>query len=378
MNISDYTFDENLATASTIPAAWYSDAQVLAREKETVFARTWQLVGRTDQVTEPGDFFTATVADEPVIVVRGSDGNLRALSNVCRHRAGPVAQGAGNRRVFQCGYHGWTYLPDGRLHGTPEFDGVECFRREDFRLPEFRIESWNGLIFVNLDQHAPALTEVLEDLPQRLAGRDLSAMKPAARKDWYIDCNWKVYVDNYLEGYHLPIVHPALNRELDYQNYRTETKRFYSIQHAPIRRSETARLSVDENAGITDAQYFWLFPNLMLNVYPDNYSTNLIIPLGPERTLTVFEWFFLHPENEKVKSAIRRVVQFSDEIQYEDIAICEAVQRGLRSRTYQTGRYSVRRENGVHHFHGLLTEFLGASSPHNLPELFVSNQPRDS
>ncbi|HZS04342.1 MAG TPA: SRPBCC family protein [Blastocatellia bacterium] len=356
--IDDYQFDERLAFASTPPSSWYVDPHMLEREKAGVFAHTWQLVGRTDQVAAPGDYFTTTIADEPIIVVRGADDRLRALSNVCRHRAGPVAEGAGNRKVFQCGYHGWTYRLDGKLHGTPEFEGVECFDKEQNCLPEFQVETWGGLVFVNLDRGSAPLAETLEDLPQRVAHRDFAAMKPAARKDCYAECNWKVYVDNYLEGYHIPLVHPALNRELDYQQYRTETKRYYSIQHSPIRQDRAARLRVNEETGNNEAQFIWLFPNLMLNVYPDNYSTNLIIPLGPERTLTVFEWFFLNPEKAEVKKEIRRVVQFSDEIQHEDIRICEAVQRGLRSRTYSAGRYSVRRENGVHHFHGLLVDYL--------------------
>ena len=361
MNLNDFQFDQRLAYAQTLPAAWYADAQMLAREKNEVFAQTWQLAGRADQVTVPGDYFTLTIADEPIIVVRGADQKLRALSNVCRHRAGPVTEGAGQRRVFQCGYHGWTYALDGRLLGTPEFDGVECFSKAAHSLPEFSVAEWGGLIFVRLDKGGESLAKVLADLPARLAQRDLTEMKFAVRKDWYVDCNWKVYVDNYLEGYHIPLVHPALNRELDYSRYRTETKRFSSIQHAPVRRHAATRIRADENTDENtddEAQYFWLFPNLMLNVYPDNYSTNLIVPLGPERTLTIFEWFFRDPESVAVQEKIRQTVAFSDEIQLEDIRICETIQRHLKSRTYSTGRYSVKRENGVHHFHGLLMEFL--------------------
>lgn len=355
---SKYSFDARLARAQTPPADWYFAPSMLAREREKIFSRTWQLVGRAEQVAEPGQFFTATVADEPLIVVRDADGRLRALSNVCRHRAGPVAAGCGHAESFRCGYHGWTYALDGRLRATPEWSGVECFSREEHALPEFRVEIWNALVFINLDRACAPLDATLEDLPARLAQSDLARMRFAARKDWYLDCNWKVYVDNYLEGYHIPIVHPSLNRELDYASYRTETKSFYSIQHAPIRRDRATRLKADDEAGENEAQYFWLFPNLMLNVYPDNYSTNLIVPLGPERTLTVFEWYFAEPDTPASQETLRRTVEFSDEIQLEDIKICEAVQRGLRSRTYAQGRYSVRRENGVHHFHGLLAEFL--------------------
>lgn len=358
-----YKFDERLASASTPPSEWYTDPRILAEEKAKVFGRTWQLVGRTEQVAQAGQYFTATVGDEPVVVVRGADERLRAFSNVCRHRAGPVATGEGQRRGgFKCGYHGWSYALDGRLVGTPEFEGVECWSKEENGLPEFSVETWGALVFVNLEHDCAPLAETLEDIPARIGrlfGGDPSEMRPAARKDWYMDCNWKVYVDNYLEGYHIPIVHPSLNREIDYSKYQTETRRFYSIQHSPIKPVEGARLRRgDAAADEPEAQFYWVFPNLMLNVYPDNYSTNVILPLGAERTLTVFEWYFRDAERDDVQERVRRTIEFSDEIQLEDIRICEAVQRGLRSLTYTSGRYSVKRENGVHHFHSLLTKFL--------------------
>ena len=215
MSVDDYVFDGRLARASTPPTSWYTDAPFLEREKARVFSRTWQLVGRAEEVAAPGQFFTATICDEPVVVARGPDEQLRAFSNVCRHRAGPVASGAGERKSFRCGYHGWTYALDGRLLSTPEFDGVECFSRADSTLPQFRVETWGPLVFVNLDAECAPLSETLEDIPARVGVQRLEGMRAAARKDWHVDCNWKVYVDNYLEGYHIPIVHPSLNRELD-------------------------------------------------------------------------------------------------------------------------------------------------------------------
>jgi choline monooxygenase len=354
-----FRHEERIELASTPPSYWYTDPAMLRREEERIFARTWQLVGRTDQVEEPGCYFVASVAGERVVVVRGKDGVLRALSNVCRHRAGPVARGSGKRMSLQCAYHGWTYGLDGTLLGTPEVDGMECFAKELNGLPGFRVETWNGLVFVNLDATCSPLADTLEDIPQRLGGRDFGSYSFAFRREWYVDCNWKVYVDNYLEGYHIPLVHPGLNKELDYARYRVETKRYYSIQHSPVRRIEGGRIGAGTDGGGDEASYFWVFPNLMLNVYPDNYSTNLIVPLGPERTLTVFEWFFRNPDRPEVRETVRRAVEFSDDVQVEDIGICEEVQRGLRSATYSTGRYSVKRENGVHHFHGLVAEFLG-------------------
>src|SRR5262249_1356177 len=284
------------------------------------------------------------------------DGVLRALSNVCRHRAGPVAAGEGFCRAFKCGYHGWSYALDGRLLNTPEFEGVEDFDRSAHGLPSFRVETWLGLVFVNLDPAAPPLSRALEPVPDVLASRDLAGMRLAHRKDWEVDCNWKVYVANYLEGYHIPIVHPGLMQEIDYARYRTETFETTSEQHSPIRAARGGPMRKERPDD--EARYFWIYPNLMLNVYPDNFSTNLIVPLSHERTLTVFEWYFRDPGSDANREKVRETVAFSDQIQLEDVAICEAVQRGLKSRTYDRGRYSVKRENGVHHFHRLVAAAL--------------------
>jgi choline monooxygenase len=351
-----YRFDPRLPFASTIPSRYYIDAAVLAEEKRNVFACTWQLVGHAEQVRQPGQFLTAKIADEPLLIVRGSDDVLRAMSNVCRHRAGPVAKGSGKRPVLQCGYHGWTYGLDGRLLTTPEMEGIQSFDRADFCLPQFRVEPWNDLVFVNLSDDTVSLRDYLgPELFDHLGKCDDSAYRLAGRKDWELDCNWKVYVDNYLEGYHIPIVHPGLFRELDYPKYWTETKQHHSIQHAPLKRADRIRASSSDD----DVSYYWIYPNLMLNVYPDNFSTNLIVPLGPDRTLTIFEWYFCNPDAPEVKKVIDETIAFSDGIQLEDVGICEAVQRGLRSMTYESGRYSPVRENGVHHFHGLYAAAMG-------------------
>jgi len=356
-----WRFDPHLPTASTLPASYYCEPSVFVDENRKLFARTWQLAGRAGQAAERGSFFTTTLAGEPVLIVRGDDGGLRALSNVCRHRAGPVARGEGTRSSFQCGYHGWTYALDGSLRTMPEMEGVECFDRLRFALPSFRVEEWNDLLFVNLDPAAPPLRDFLGDL----ASASFAGMRLAARKEWVVRCNWKVYVDNYLEGYHLPIAHPQLFRELDYDAYRVEEFRYYSKQHAPIRELKPGeelgrdrrylRLPGQEESAL----YYWLFPNTMFNIYQDNMSSNVIVPLGVDRTLTIFEWFFAEPGSGPGWESMQQTIAFSDEIQQEDIVICEQVQRGLRSRSYDAGRFSAARENGVYHFQNLVREFLG-------------------
>ena len=358
--MSDERIEPDLARASTPPAAWYRGEEQLARERERVFGRTWQLAARASDLAEPGQFVAAEVAGEPLVLARGEDGVLRAFSAVCRHRAGCVASGAGRRKAFQCAYHGWSYGLDGRLLAAPEFEGVLDFDPRRFSLPAFQVAGWGPFVFVNLDPQAPALEQFLAPVPAQTAHLPLDRLRLYRAHDYAVACNWKVYVDNYLEGYHIPIVHPGLFRLLDYRAYRVETGRFVSKQHAPLRPQEAQSLyhrNLPEGAA-PEALYCWAFPNLMLNLYPDNLQVNLILPDGPRRTITRFEWYVLDPGRPGWEQEFEASFAFSDEVQAEDIAVCEAVQRGLESRSYDRGRYSVRRENGLFHFHALLHEFL--------------------
>jgi choline monooxygenase len=348
VDLGDYDFEPVLARARTPPSRWYVDPAILRVELERVFGRTWQLVGRNDRVASPGDYFTTRVGTEGIVVARGGDRVLRAFSNVCRHRAGPVARGSGHALSLKCSYHGWTYGLDGGLLATPEFDEVEGFDRASCRLPAVRLAEWEGFVFTNLDADAPPLSEFLGSLPVEVRHLPLARMRLVKAVDYDMACNWKVYVDNYLEGYHIPVVHPSLFRLLDYGAYRVEASGLHARQHAPLR------------AQASEAFYFWVFPNLMLNVYPDSFQLNLVTPLDSERTRARFEWYLPDPARPGAMEELERAMAFSEEVQREDTAICEAVQEGLRSRTYDRGRYSVRRENGVHHFHGLLHRFVVA------------------
>lgn len=357
MDLSDYTYTADLSRASTIPARWYRGGEFLEAEKRRVFGRTWQCVGHADVVGDPGTFLAGDIAGEPVLVARDSAGVLRAFANVCRHRGALLASGEGAASVIRCPYHAWTYSLDGSLLGQPEFEGVQDWDRSKICLPQYQAEAWGPFVFVNLDCAAPPLREVMGAIPEEIAkmGCPFERMRFSCRRDYVIECNWKVYIDNYLEGYHLPAAHPSLYRELDYAQYLVETFRYYSSQIAPIRAAGSAgtrRYAFED--GRQSALYYWIFPNFMLNVYPDNLSSNLILPLGPDRTLTIFEWFAYEGQ------VAQATIDFSDEIQQEDIRICESVQKGLASRSYNQGRFSVKRENGVHHFHGLLAEFLAA------------------
>jgi len=362
-----------LECAETLASRFYTDPSILALERERIFLRTWQLVGTLSQpcgevngvprtISDPESFFTLDLAGEPIVVVRDVAGRLRAFSNVCRHRAGPIAQGAGCRKVLNCAYHGWTYTLDGLLIGTPEVDGMEFFDRSAMGMVPLRCETWEQFLFVNFAPDGPSLGEYLGNIPELAREFPFAELALAGRRDYLVNCNWKVYVDNYLEGYHIPIVHPGLLKEIDYPRYRCDTFRYHSRQLGPVKDVKPgdthARVYAPSAVGLKEALYFWLFPNMMLNFYPDNVQTNLILPLSQDKTLVIFEWYFHDATSEKVRERTAKAIAFSDDVQKEDSDICEAVQRGLQSSTYDRGRYSVKRENGVHHFHMLFSEFL--------------------
>jgi choline monooxygenase len=354
-----FTVDPDITRAWTLPAQANIDPEVFAQETERIFGRTWQLVGHRRQVENPGDYFTVQVAGEPLVIVRGIDHRLRAFFNVCRHRAGPAAEGCGSRKVFRCAYHGWTYALDGSLLHSTEMEGVEGFCHQDFALSPVRCEEWFNLLFVNLDSQAMPLLDVLGELRRQVARFDFQSMKFFERRTYDMKCNWKTYIDNYLEGFHLPTVHPGLNRELDFNAYAVEPYASHVRQFSPIRGAQpgdaSPRRYLETREDLT-TDYFWVFPNWMLNCYPDNVSVNMIVPMETERTLAIFDFYLA--EKDLGTAAARASVDFSDQVQREDIAICEAVQKNLHSRSYQRGRFSASQEKGVHAFHRMYAEAM--------------------
>jgi choline monooxygenase len=352
--------DAPLAQARTIPAAWYHDAALADLERRHVFGDSWLAVGRSDQVAEQGRFFTAEVAGNPLVVVRGEDGLLRGFHNVCRHRAARVAcEAEGKASRFRCRYHGWTYDLAGRLRGTPEFDGVADFRREDNGLPPIAVAQNGPLVWVHLGPTPTPFDDWLAPLARRGLDAMMAPLRFAARREYRLACNWKVFVDNYLDGgYHVNTIHPALAGVLDYTKYRTEIDAHASVQISPLDRAAADAVAAVRKG--ENAYYAWVFPNLMLNLYEGVMDTNLVLPDGPDACRVVFDFYFADCESDAAKEFIARSVAVADQIQQEDLGICEEVQRGLRSSSYDTGRFSVRREAGGYHFHQLLARKLVA------------------
>jgi choline monooxygenase len=323
-----------LAEASTIPAPWYVDPRLAELERLNVFSRTWQLVARTDQVRDPGQFVSTRLAGEPIVVVRGNDRVLRAFYNVCRHHAAAVVtQPCGHASLLHCPYHGWNYGLDGSL---------------------------KGIVFVTLDPGAETLQQFLGGLIPRVAPLGIGKLHFFERKTYQIACNWKVFVDNYLDGgYHVPHLHKGLNSVLDYKQYTIENEDRYCLQSSPMVSS-----CEDAATGATRrgdrAWYFWQYPNLMINCYEGYMDTNYVIPVDADHCSVIFDFYF-SDVSESAREYNEQSVNVGNKVQDEDLGICEDVQRGLKSRAYGAGRLSVRREAGEQLFHRLLAADLKAA-----------------
>ncbi|HET7248572.1 MAG TPA: aromatic ring-hydroxylating dioxygenase subunit alpha [Gemmatimonadales bacterium] len=340
-----------LERSETIPSAWYTDSAFHELDRQAVFARTWQYVGDLSRLARPGDVVVTDVAGEPVIVVRDKAGELHAFFNVCRHRGGPLALKDENCDMLICKYHGWTYRLDGMLRGVPHFNRVELFDKEDYGLTRLPLVVWEGLAFVHLGPAPLPIESVFAGIRERVAPTVLGKLHFARQVDYEVACNWKVYVDNFLEGYHVPFVHPDLHSLYDYQNYVTEVHEHYSVQVGPL----TGERNV-YTAGGGEGLYYFVFPNLMLNVVPGRLQLNVVEPHGPDRCRVLFRYYYDDLEGPAARERIEADVTFSDQVQQEDAEICERVQRGLSSRAYDRGRFSVRFEEGVYHFQQLLKQ----------------------
>jgi choline monooxygenase len=367
--IASYDPSAPLDQASTIPASWYIDELVYELELQNVFAQSWQLAGRADQVGNPGQYITSEIAGEPIVVVRGADNILRGFFNVCRHHAAAVmTEPEGTANHLRCPYHGWTYSLQGELKGTPDFTGVCDFDRAANGLSPIEAAVWENWVFVRTETGGkdlpPTDSSSLEgflgvDLITQVRPLDLESLYWMERRHYSFDCNWKVFVDNYLDGgYHVPHLHKGLDSVLDYSKYMIENGEHFCLQWSPLV-SEGAEAQTGAVRTGDRALYYWIYPNFMINWYQGAMDTNLVIPRGVDKTEVIFDFYF----PDVSAAALERnqaSIEVGQRIQDEDVAICKSVQRGLNSRAYDAGRLSVRREAGEHLFHRLLHEDLKA------------------
>jgi choline monooxygenase len=361
------SYDPNvlLGEASTPPRSWYSDSRVIELERRTVFSLSWQMIGRAEQLREPGQYITSDIAGEPILLVTGHDGVLRGFYNVCRHHAAAVMPAPqGRTEHLRCPYHGWTYNLEGALVVAPEFGGVCNFDKSGNGLVPVETAIWQGWVFVKLFSNGVSLEVFLgNDLIERVQALKLEQLSWFERRFYTVRCNWKVFIDNYLDGgYHVPHIHGALNSVLDYSAYTVESGDRFCLQSSPIVSGKADAQTSQARKG--QALYYWIYPNFMINWYQGVMDTNLVVPRGNDRTEVIFDYYFTDV-SAKAREKNLASIALSERIQDEDVAICESVQRGLSSRSYSTGRLSVRREAGEHLFHRLLHADLTTGLPND-------------
>jgi choline monooxygenase len=361
VNTQEPALAEALRHGRTLPAKWYTDPTLLAREKERIFAANWNYVGRAEQVAKSGDFLTCRLGEAPVVIVRDETGTLRAYANVCGHRGSElVLEKSGTRRTLQCHYHAWTWGLDGVLRAAPRCHEQAGFNKADFPLTPLAIETFGPFIFVNPAPAPRSLRATLGQLPAilRSAGADIDALQFREQREYAIQANWKVVVENFLECYHCPVAHPSFADLIDLDQYQVAPHEYFSVQRGPLKAS--AKEKREEYFTGNECQegiYVYLWPNFMLNIYPGpaNASTNLILPIDEHRCLAIYEFFFSDRISEEDQ---RAQVEFIDQVQREDILLVESVQRGLRSGFYKQGQLILSHENGIQHFQQLVYSAL--------------------
>ena len=337
--------NHSIENSSTIPSEWYLNKDIYELEKKVIFDKSWHLIGSQSRIPNCGDTLNTEVLNEPILIVRQKDLSLKAFFNVCQHRGGPLVRENCSVKSFQCKYHGWVYGIDGSLQKIRDFSGVKNFKKKDYGLKSINITSWMGLIFINLNSNIKSFPLSDTIIENHISSINISNFKYHSRKSYKLKCNWKIYIDNYLEGYHIPFVHPGLNKVIDYKSYKTELYEGYSMQWALID-PKASPYKKNQKSNNNAAFYFTIFPNILLNIAPGRLQTNIIKPDSPKNCTVHFDYYF----GDISAKNIKKDFDFSEEIQIEDIQICEEVQRGLGSRAYNTGRISKESEQGLHHF----------------------------
>ncbi len=353
----DLTVSADICQAWTLPSAFYKSPEAHEKARELIFAKSWQFAGDSDDIRQPGAVKPFTMLegclDEPMVLTRDMKDQIHLLSNVCTHRGMAVVEGCGNERFLRCRYHGRRFGLDGKFQHMPEFEGVCDFPRPSDDLARPAFGQWGKLLFAGVAPRA-GFEETFGPILDRLRWLPIEEFlfDVEFSRDYLVRANWALYVDNFLEGFHIPFIHQSLNEVLDYENYTSELFDWCNLQLAVASPGDEA---FDLPSGSPDfgqqigAYYWWIFPNTMLNFYPWGLSVNVIKPLAHDLT--------------KV-SAIRYVWKSErlgrgaggdlDRVEREDDVVVELVQKGVRSRFYDKGRYSPRREQNTHHFHQLV------------------------
>lgn len=362
MKFKQYQVDEDISTARTLDTSFYTDPTIFDVSREKIFARGLHYVGDRQMLPENGWVHPVNllpgVLDEPLVLVRDKSGETRCMSNVCTHRGNLLVTEPGKAGKLKCGYHGRIFDMDGKMTFMPEFEGVQNFPCKDDHLTKLPLLGLGPLLFTSLDEGIDS-ANYFRDMEQKMSFFPLDELirRDDLSKDYYLDANWALYVENYLEGFHIPFVHDSLSQVLDFGDYETEL--YYPWSSVQIGIGKKDEHTFDLPAWSSDygkpvaAYYFWVFPNMMFNYYPWGLSLNIVEPLTHNKTKISFITYMLDESKYNLGAG-----SDLDRVEMEDEKIVLQVQKGVHSRFYNQGRYSVSRERGTHHFHRLLAECL--------------------
>lgn len=353
--------DKDIAKAKTIDTEFYTNEIYYEKAKEKVFAPSWQFIGDGNQVKNPGDIIPFTMLenylDEPLLLSKNKQNEISCLSNVCTHRGNLVVNRPCNLNQLKCSYHGRLFNLDGKFISMPEFKEVENFPTKEDDLHKLPLFKWGDLLFTSLQPiHNP--DEFFGEMMQRLDWFPVNKLqyRKNLSNDYFVAANWALYCENYLEGFHIPFVHAGLNQVLDFGEYSTELFGFSNLQLGIGKKGdvcfELPSTSPDYDKDVA-AYYFWVFPNMMFNFYPWGLSINIVEPMEVSKCRVRFITYVCD-ESKLEKGAGSGL----NTVEMEDEEVVQQVQKGIRSRFYRHGRYSVKREQGTHHFHTLIASFM--------------------
>jgi choline monooxygenase len=349
--MSIFSINPDIRRAETLSSEFYTDENYFHESKEKIFARSWQFIAATGEIENlKPHTILENFLDEPVLLSR-ADGGFHCLSNVCTHRGKILLEKDCRANLIRCGYHGRRFALDGKFLSMPEFEAVENFPSQKDDLPQIPSGVWEKFLFASLNPIAP-LDAFLAEMREKTRMLKLENLRFVAARDYEVKAHWTLYCENYLEGFHIPFVHQSLNEAIDFGAYTTETFRFSSLQTG-VAKTDESIFDVPESKEKIAAFYFFIFPNLMFNFYPWGLSINVVKPVKPDLT-TVSYLTFVSDESKLEKGAGADL----NRVELEDQRVVESVQKGIRSRFYSTGRYSPTREQGTHHFHSLIAEFM--------------------
>jgi choline monooxygenase len=359
--MKDFFIDENIARAKTLDTSFYTDTQLFETIKEKLFASSWQFIGNAGFVKDKGDvhpfILLENYLDEPLMLVRDKENNIHLLSNVCTHRGNIVADKPCKANNLRCKYHGRLFNLDGKFVSMPEFKGVENFPSADDDLKQLPVFKWGNWLFATLN-NTLSHEFFLGDMVKRMSWIRVNdyVFQPNLTREFNVKAHWALYCENYLEGFHIPFVHAGLNTVIDFGNYTTELFRYSNLQLGIAKDDEDCfelPVSSPDFGKKVAAYYFFVFPNMMFNFYPWGLSVNVVKPISINESKVSFYTYVWKEEkfNTGAGSGL-------DKVEHEDEEVVNNVQRGIRSRFYKHGRYSVTREQGTHHFHRIISELM--------------------